>query len=112
MAGYEDTNDSNYLRHDPILKIVCDKIPKMGAELLASQPTISRLEKGGERHPIIVPQNLLLKFSYISFVATGLRTRKLLSDRLVKSFVSVKLRGSLRGSASRYAVFKNFPETL
>ncbi len=43
-AGYEDTNDSNYLRHDPILKIICDKIPKIGAELLASQPTISRLE--------------------------------------------------------------------
>ncbi|MDJ0845729.1 IS1380 family transposase [Crocosphaera sp.] len=45
-AGYEDTNDSNYLRHDPIFKIICDKIPKMGAELLASQPTISRLENG------------------------------------------------------------------
>ena len=43
-AGYEDTNDSNYLRYDPIFKIICDKIPRMGAELLASQPTISRLE--------------------------------------------------------------------
>ncbi len=43
-AGYEDTNDSNYLRHDPIFKIICDKIPEMGSELLASQPTISRLE--------------------------------------------------------------------
>ena len=45
-AGYEDTNDSNYLRHDPIFTIICDKIPEMGAELLASQPTISRLENG------------------------------------------------------------------
>ena len=45
-AGYEDTNDSNYLRHDPIFKIICDKIPEMGAELLVSQPTISRLENG------------------------------------------------------------------
>ena len=43
-AGYKDTNDSNYLRHDPIFKIICDKIPRIGAELLASQPTISRLE--------------------------------------------------------------------
>ncbi len=43
-AGYEDPNDSNYLRHDPIFKIICDKIPKIGTELLASQPTISRLE--------------------------------------------------------------------
>ncbi len=44
VAGYEDTLDSNYLRHDPIFKIIYDKIPQMGAELLASQPTISRLE--------------------------------------------------------------------
>ena len=43
-AGYEDTNDSNYLRHDPIFKITCDKVPIPGEELLASQPTISRLE--------------------------------------------------------------------
>jgi len=43
-AGYEDTNDSNHLRHDPILKIACNKVPIPGEELLASQPTISRLE--------------------------------------------------------------------
>ena len=43
-AGYEDANDSNNLRHDPIFKIVCDKIPKTGEELLASQPTMSRWE--------------------------------------------------------------------
>ncbi len=51
-AGYEDTNDSNYLRHDPIFKILCDKIPEMGAELLASQPTISRLENGINKQEI------------------------------------------------------------
>lgn len=43
-AGYEDTNDSNSLRHDPIFKLICDKVAKIGSELLASQPTISRLE--------------------------------------------------------------------
>ncbi len=43
-AGYEDTNDSNYLRHDPIFKIACDKVPLPGEELLASQPTMNRLE--------------------------------------------------------------------
>ncbi len=43
-AGYEDTNDSNYLRHDPIFKIACNKVPVPGEELLASQPTMSRLE--------------------------------------------------------------------
>jgi hypothetical protein len=43
-AGYEDANDSNHLRHDPIFKIACDKVPLPGEELLASQPTMSRLE--------------------------------------------------------------------
>ena len=37
VAGYEDANDSNYLRHDPIFKIICDRIPIAGEELLASQ---------------------------------------------------------------------------
>ena len=40
-GGYEDANDSNYLRHDPILKIACEKVPIAGEELLASQPTMS-----------------------------------------------------------------------
>ena len=44
VAGSEDANDSNYLRHDPIFKIACAQIPLTGEELLASQPTISRLE--------------------------------------------------------------------
>jgi hypothetical protein len=39
-AGYEDANDSNQLRHDPILKIACDQLETP----LASQPTISRFE--------------------------------------------------------------------
>ena len=43
-GGYEDANDSNYLRHDPILKIACERVPIAGEELLASQPTMSRLE--------------------------------------------------------------------
>ena len=44
VAGYEDVNDSNYLRHDSIFKTICGKEPIVGEELLASQPTISRLE--------------------------------------------------------------------
>jgi hypothetical protein len=45
-AGYEDTNDSNYLRHDPILKMACTR-PEEKVEdfqVLASQPTMSRWE--------------------------------------------------------------------
>jgi DDE family transposase len=42
-CGYEDQNDANTLRADPLLKLVCGSLPETGADL-ASQPTISRLE--------------------------------------------------------------------
>jgi hypothetical protein len=42
-CGYEDQNDSDFLREDPLLKLSCGSMPQSGAEL-ASQPTISRLE--------------------------------------------------------------------
>jgi hypothetical protein len=42
-CGYEDQNDSNSLREDPLFKLVCGSLPETGANL-ASQPTISRLE--------------------------------------------------------------------
>ena len=44
VGGYEDANDSNTLRHDPIYKIACGRLPVAQGELLASQPTITRLE--------------------------------------------------------------------
>lgn len=44
VGGYEDANDSNQLRHDPIYKIVCERLPKVGENALASQPTMTRLE--------------------------------------------------------------------
>jgi hypothetical protein len=42
-CGYEDQNDSDSLREDPLLKLLCGSLPQSGANL-ASQPTISRLE--------------------------------------------------------------------
>ena len=42
-SGYEDQNDSDTLRQDPLLKIVCGSLPEDGPDL-ASQPTICRLE--------------------------------------------------------------------
>jgi hypothetical protein len=41
--GYEDCNDADDLRHDPMLKLAVDRLPETGADL-ASQPTLSRLE--------------------------------------------------------------------
>jgi hypothetical protein len=41
-CGYEDQNDADTLRTDPLLKLVCGRLPTDAD--LASQPTLSRLE--------------------------------------------------------------------
>jgi Transposase DDE domain group 1 len=41
-CGYEDQNDAATLRADPLVKLVCGRLPD--AADLASQPTLSRLE--------------------------------------------------------------------
>ena len=45
--GYPDCNDADRLRHDPLLKSVCDRPPQ--AQGLSSQPTLSRLENAVAR---------------------------------------------------------------
>jgi hypothetical protein len=42
LAGYEDQNDHDTLRHDPVFKLVADRSPD--GDDLASQPTLSRFE--------------------------------------------------------------------
>jgi hypothetical protein len=42
-AGYEDCDDIDALRFDPVFKIACGRKPETGADLM-SQPTLSRLE--------------------------------------------------------------------
>jgi hypothetical protein len=42
-CGYEDQDDADTLRGDPLLKLACGRLPESGPDL-ASQPTISRLE--------------------------------------------------------------------
>lgn len=42
-CGYEDQDDADALRTDPLLKLVCGRLPESGDDL-ASQPTLSRLE--------------------------------------------------------------------
>jgi hypothetical protein len=43
VAGYEDGNDGNTLRHDPIFKVALGRLPEEG-EPRCSQSTVSRLE--------------------------------------------------------------------
>ena len=42
-CGYEDQDDADHLRTDPLLTHVCGRLPPTGVDL-ASQPTFSRFE--------------------------------------------------------------------
>lgn len=51
LAGYEDQNDHDALRSDPVFKLLADR--SLAADDLASQPTLSRFENS------ITPRSLL-----------------------------------------------------
>jgi len=55
-CGYEDQNDADRLRHDPLLQLVCGRHPGSqptaadeAQALLARQPTRSRLDNAVDR---------------------------------------------------------------
>jgi len=66
LAGYEDCNDHDTLRDDPMFKLIAERLPD--GEALASQPTLSRFEN------LASPQVLqkLIDFN----IATGLERLK------------------------------------
>jgi hypothetical protein len=47
-CGYEDANDCDLLRHDPIFKMLAGRYPELG-KALSSQPTMSRFENSISR---------------------------------------------------------------
>jgi len=57
VAGYEDANDPDRLRHDPMLQIVADQ--KLG-EALGSQPTLSRWENAPSARSLVRLNDALL----------------------------------------------------
>ena len=57
VAGYEDANDADRLRHDPALQIVADQ--KLG-EPLGSQPTLSRWENASAARSLVQLNDALL----------------------------------------------------
>ncbi len=61
IGEYEDANDSNQLRHDPIYKIACDRLPLAGEELLASQPTMTRLENHVSKREVAQMQSRMVE---------------------------------------------------
>jgi len=68
-AGYEDANDSNTLRDDPIFKLLLDRLPETGASL-ASQPTLSRFENRVSR-PELYRMALELLHQFIASYASA-----------------------------------------
>lgn len=58
VAGYEDANDADRLRHDPLLQIVADQ--KLG-DALGSQPTLSRWENAPSARELVRLNDALLE---------------------------------------------------
>ncbi len=70
LAGYEDQNDHDALRTDPVFKLIADRSPE--EDDLASQPTLSRFE------------------NQIN-IASPKRLRKVLVDQFIASFAQPPL---------------------
>jgi hypothetical protein len=77
-CGYEDQNDSDSLREDPLLKLVCGSLPESGTDL-ASQPTISRLENAATRRSCYRIAQVLLEL-YLTQRAKNGAPKKILLD--------------------------------
>ena len=58
VVGYEDANDADRLRHDPMLQIIADQ--KLG-EALGSQPTLSRWENAPSPRDLVRLNDALLE---------------------------------------------------
>jgi Transposase DDE domain group 1 len=71
VAGYEDANDADRLRHDPLLQIIADQ--KLG-DVLGSQPTLSRWENAPAGRDLVRLSDLLLE-QFIALCAQQVRQR-------------------------------------
>jgi len=65
LADYEDQNDHDVLRSDPIFKIICDR--SIDDDDLASQPTLSRFENAVGVRSFFGLQDLLIDQFIASF---------------------------------------------
>ena len=65
LAGYEDQNDHDALRHDAVFKLVADRLPE--GDALASQPTLSRFENAIDPKSLFRLQDVLVDQFLASF---------------------------------------------
>jgi hypothetical protein len=71
VAGYEDANDADRLRHDPMLQIIADQ--NLG-EALSSQPTLSRWENAPSGRDLVRLNDALLE-QFIRLCSEQVRQR-------------------------------------
>jgi hypothetical protein len=71
VAGYEDANDADRLRHDPLLQIVADE--PLGVAL-GSQPTLSRWENAPSARDLVRLNDALLQ-QFIRLCGDQIRQR-------------------------------------
>jgi hypothetical protein len=69
-AGYEDCNDADDLRHDPVLKTAVGRLPQSDPAL-GSQPTLSRFENAVTRRELRALAQVLVE----QFIARHAATR-------------------------------------
>jgi Transposase DDE domain group 1 len=67
--GYEDQNDADALRHDPLLRASCDRLPN-DPHGLSSQPTLSRLEHAVNARDVVRLQRQL-EADYVASLPDG-----------------------------------------
>jgi Transposase DDE domain group 1 len=77
-CGYEDQNDADTLRHDPLLQLVCGRAPQEGLAL-AGQSTFSRLENAVDRRACYGLASALVEV-YLRQRRLGGRPRRILLD--------------------------------
>lgn len=72
LAGYEDQNDHDTLRYDPVFQLICDRIPEDESQT-ASQPTLSRFENAIDIKSLFRLRELLIDQFLDSFDAPPTR---------------------------------------
>lgn len=78
-AGYADCNDARGLRHDPVLKMLCDRAPVDGAAL-ASQPTLSRFENSISPRDVVLAARRFEADRIERFARRHAKARRLVID--------------------------------
>jgi hypothetical protein len=108
-CGYEDQDDADALRTDPLLKLLCGRLPESEPDL-ASQPTLSRLENAVRATSCY---RLALSLAHLyrrerERVAGGRRPRRVLLDL---DGTDVPTHGDQEGSAyhAYYGQHQYFP---